>query len=90
MALRKFWRNISKRTGFPGQIRCKEPVCQCRRSKFNPWVRKTHWRRAWQPTSVFFPEILWTEEPGRLQTTGSTESDMTEGLGFRVQVRVRS
>ena len=37
-----------------------------------------HWRRAWQPTAVFFPEILWTEEPGRLQSTGSTESNTTE------------
>ena len=36
----------------------KEPACQCRRRKrhrFNPWVRKIHWRRAWQPTPVFFP-----------------------------------
>ena len=22
------------------------------------------WRRKWQPTSVFLPEIPWTEEPG--------------------------
>ena len=37
----------------------KEPVCQCRRHKrlrFDPWVRKTPWRRrAWQPTPVFLP-----------------------------------
>ena len=25
-------------------------------------------------------EIPWTEEPGRLQSTGSQESDTTEGL----------
>ena len=34
----------------------KEPACQCRRHKrlrFNPWVRKITWRRAWQPTPIF-------------------------------------
>ena len=28
---------------------------QCRRPGFNPWVGKTPWRRAWQPTPVFLP-----------------------------------
>jgi len=31
----------------------------CRRHKsheFDPWVRKTPWRRKWQPTPVFLPE----------------------------------
>ena len=23
--------------------------------RFDPWVRKISWRRAWQPTPVFFP-----------------------------------
>ena len=27
-------------------------------------------------------EILWTEEPGGLQSTGSLESDKTQGLHF--------
>ena len=43
---------------FPGGTRGKEPVCQCRRHKrygFNPWVRKTPWRRKWQLTPVFLP-----------------------------------
>ena len=22
--------------------------------EFNPWVRKTPWKRAWQPTAVFY------------------------------------
>ena len=45
-------------------------ACQCRRHKrckFDPWVAKIPWRRAWQPTPVFLPE----EEPGRLQSIGS-------------------
>ena len=33
----------------------KEFTCQRRRCVFNPWVRKTSWRRAWQPTPVFLP-----------------------------------
>ena len=43
---------------FPGCASGKEPPCQCRRPKrrrFDPWVRKTLWRRAWQPTPVFLP-----------------------------------
>ena len=44
--------------GFPGSTSGKEPACQCRRHKrhrFNPWVGKIPWRRAWQPTPVFWP-----------------------------------
>ena len=38
----------------------------------DPWVGKTPWRRAWQPTPVFLPgESPWTEELGELQSTGS-------------------
>ena len=33
----------------------KESACQCRRHRFNPWVRKIPWRRKWQPTPVFLP-----------------------------------
>ena len=37
--------------------------------RFNPWVGKVPWRRAWQPTLVW--RIPWTEEPGGLQSMGS-------------------
>ena len=61
--------------GFPGGAIGKEPTCLCRKRKrhrFNPWIRKIPWRRAWQPTPVFLPgESPWTEEPGGLQSTGS-------------------
>ena len=60
---------------FPGGASGKEPACQHRRHKrhrFHPWVGKISWRRAWQPPPVFLSgESPWTEEPGRLQTTGS-------------------
>ena len=42
----------------PGDAGGKEPVCQCRqrkRHRFDPWVRKMPWRRAWQPTPVILP-----------------------------------
>ena len=44
--------------GFPraSMIEC---TCQYKkRQKFPPWVRKISWRRKWQPTPVFWPEIL--------------------------------
>ena len=33
----------------------KESTCQCRRPRFDPWVRKISWKRKWQPTPVFLP-----------------------------------
>ena len=56
--------------GFPEGSDGKECL-QCRRLGFDPWVGKTPWRRAWQPTPVFFPgESPWIEEPGRLLSMG--------------------
>ena len=45
-------------SSFPGGSRGKEPTCQCRRPKrfrFDPWVGKIPWKRAWQLTPVFLP-----------------------------------
>ena len=33
----------------------KESGCQCKRCRFDPWVRKSPWRRKCQPTPVFLP-----------------------------------
>ena len=33
----------------------KESTYQYRRRRFDPWVRKMPWRRAWQPTPEFLP-----------------------------------
>ena len=44
--------------GFPDGSVGKEPTCQFRRHKrgrFDHWVRKIHWKRKWQLTSVFLP-----------------------------------
>ena len=55
---------------FPGGASGKELAGQCGRLKrcsFDPWVGKIPWRRARQPTPVFFPgKSPWTEEPGGL------------------------
>ena len=58
--------------GLPRWLNGKEYPCQSRRHQFNPWVGKIHWRRKWQPySSILAWKISWTEEPGRLQSTGS-------------------
>ena len=44
--------------GFLGGASDKAPTCQCKgckRCRFDPWVKKLSWRRAWQPTAVFLP-----------------------------------
>ena len=56
---------IPPELGFPGGSAVK-------RRRLDSWVGKIPWRRAWQPTPVFFSwKIPWTEEPGQLQSTGS-------------------
>ena len=40
-------------------VKKKNPLANAGRHKrcmFNSWIRKIPWRRAWQPTPVFFPE----------------------------------
>ena len=67
--------------GILGGTSGKEPACQCRRHKrhrFDLWIGKIPWRRAWQPTPVFLPGVFlylppvflppWTEKPGKLQS----------------------
>ena len=41
--------------GLPWWLSGKEPACQCRRCRFEPWVGKIPWRRKWHPTPVFLP-----------------------------------
>ena len=40
----------------PWWLSDKESSCQCRRYRFDPWLGKIPWRRAWQPTLVLLPE----------------------------------
>ena len=43
------------RAGFPWWFSGKETACQCRRCRFNLWVRKIPRRRDWLPTPAFLP-----------------------------------
>ena len=66
--------------GFPGGARGNEPACQGGRSKFDPPVGKTPWRRAWQPTPVFLPgESQGQRSLAGCSPWGHTELDTTEG-----------
>ena len=61
-------------TRLPRWLSDKEPASQCRRPKrngFDSWVKKIPWKKAWQSTLQYSClENPWTEEPGRLQSTG--------------------
>ena len=66
--------------GLPDGTSGKEPACQWRRKKhrFDPWVGKISWRRAWRPTPVFLPgEAHGQTEPGS-SPGGRKELDTTE------------
>ena len=43
--------------GLPRWLSGKESACQCRRSRFSPWVGKSPWRRKWHPAPIFLPGI---------------------------------
>ena len=76
-----FWDRNIRRTyfgGFPDGSCDKESACNAG-DGFDPWVRKIPWRRAWQPTPVFWPgeSYGWRSLAG-YSPCGHTESDMTE------------
>ena len=60
----------------------KELACQSRgreRRKFDPWVWKIAWRRAWQPTPVFLPGESYGERSlVGYSPRGHKESDRPE------------
>ena len=60
----------------------KLPTCQSmqhERGRFDPWVGKILWRRAWQPTSVLFPgEFHGQRSLVGYNPWGCKELDMTE------------
>ena len=60
----------------------RQKIClQCRRPRFDPWVRKIPWRREWLPTPVFLPGELHGQRSLAVYSPwGRKESDMTERL----------
>ena len=68
--------------GFPGGASGKEPSASAgdvKRHRFDPWVEKIPWRRAWQLTPVFLPrESLAQKSLVGYSPSGCKESDITE------------
>ena len=68
--------------GLPWWLRGKESACQCRRHRrfrFDWWVRKSPWRRKWQPTSVFLPGKFHGQRSlAGFSPWGHKESDRTD------------
>ena len=48
------------------------------RPRFDPWVRKTPWERAWQPTPVFLPGESRGQKSLQATVHRITESGMSE------------
>ena len=64
--------------GFPGGASSREPACQCMRRKrcrFNPSPEDHLEKGMLTHSSILAWKILWTEEPGRLQSKGSQLSN---------------
>ena len=71
--------------GLPWWLSSKQSANQCRRCRFNPWVRKTPWRMAWQHTPIFLPGKSF-EQRSLVGYTSNKESNSTEhsiGLPWR-------
>ena len=48
-------------------------------TRFDPWVGKMPWRKAWEPTPVFLPgEFHGQRSLAGYSPQGSEESEMTE------------
>ena len=74
----KIWYK-SPRRELPQWLSSKDSACQCRKCKFDPWVGKMPWRRAWQPTPVFLPgESHGLRSPTGYSPQGVKELDITE------------
>ena len=68
----------------PGWLSGKESTGQCRRCRrcwFDLWVRKSPWRRKWQPIPVFLPGNHMVRGAWQANSPwGCKESDRTEQL----------
>ena len=85
--------------GFPSGPVGKEPDCHWGRHKrhgFNSWVRKTPWRRKWQPRILTW-EIPWIKGPGGLMNSGTwlsthaeeVKQERRKGLGGQLKISAK-
>ena len=66
---------------FPWWLRWQNICLQCRRPRFDPWVRKIPGRRKWQPTPVLLPgKSHGLRSLVAYSPWGRKESDTTERL----------
>ena len=73
------WPHLQLHVGFPSGSVVMQQCGSHRRCRFDPWVGRIPWRRKWQNTPVFLPEIPWTEMPAGLYSPwGLKKSDVTE------------
>ena len=83
------WAILQSYTELPRRQSGKESVCQCRRhrrSGFDPWAWKIHWRRKWQPTPVFLPgESHGQRNLAGYIPWGCKELELTEQLSMHAQ-----
>ena len=72
---------VSALKGLPRWLSGKEPTCQCRKCRFDLWVRKILWRSKWQPIPVFLPgEFHGQRSMTGYSPRGHKESNTTEQL----------
>ena len=78
--------------GFPGGLVVKNPPASLRRPGFNPWVRKSLWRRKWQPTLVILPRKShgrgpwWATVDGVTKFSHNVETKQEQQLYYTVIV----
>ena len=80
------WTELRAVIGLPWWLRQLRICPQCKRSRFNPWVRKIPWRREWLLTPVF----LFGEFHGQRSLVGYNhgvkELDVTEQLTLLIKI----
>ena len=60
-----------------------------KRCRFDPWIRKICWRRAWQPTPVFLPgESHGQRSLAGYSLWGHKELDTTEQLTLKLTNKI--
>ena len=73
--------------GFPGGASGKESACQCRRRercRFNPWVGKISWGKAWKPAPVSLPVHEMAKSRTRLKGLSTHTRGRHNGLKWWV------
>ena len=73
------WNKLAQTQGAPVVKNAPASGRRRKRRRFDPWVRKTPWRRAWQPTPAFLPGESYGQRSLVDYSPGDREeSDMTK------------